>query len=102
MFVIAGGALQCMACPHQPPQPPNPLREPKLIVCDEATSALDTATEKSIMGSLRELAAGRTSVFVAHRLSTVQACGEHPQGEREHWIMNLTVAFVPLGVSLAR
>uniref|UniRef100_A0A1D2ABS2 ABC transporter B family member 25, mitochondrial n=1 Tax=Auxenochlorella protothecoides TaxID=3075 RepID=A0A1D2ABS2_AUXPR len=69
------------------------LREPKLIVCDEATSALDTATEKSIMGSLRELAAGRTSVFVAHRLSTVQACdriyvlrdgivaeqGSHPQ-----------------------
>jgi ABC-type transport system involved in Fe-S cluster assembly fused permease/ATPase subunit len=50
------------------------LRSPRLLICDEATSALDTATERSIMTSLTELAAGRTSVFVAHRLSTVQEC----------------------------
>ena len=50
------------------------LRNPRLIVCDEATSALDSATEASIMAALRELAAGRTSVFVAHRLSTVRDC----------------------------
>ncbi|KAL4423145.1 hypothetical protein ABPG77_007798 [Micractinium sp. CCAP 211/92] len=50
------------------------LRQPRLLICDEATSALDTATERGIQASLRELAAGRTSVFVAHRLSTVQAC----------------------------
>lgn len=50
------------------------LRSPRLLVCDEATSALDTATEAGIMASLTELAAGRTSVFVAHRLSTVRGC----------------------------
>ena len=50
------------------------LRNPLLLVCDEATSALDTATEQGIMQSLEALAKGRTSVFVAHRLSTVMAC----------------------------
>lgn len=50
------------------------LREPRLLICDEATSALDTGTERGIMASLQELATGRTSVFVAHRLSTVQGC----------------------------
>lgn len=39
-----------------------------------AASALDTATEQGIMNSLDELAKGRTSVFVAHRLSTVMNC----------------------------
>jgi len=50
------------------------LKKPRLLICDEATSALDTATEKGIMSSLEELASGRTSVFVAHRLSTIQSC----------------------------
>jgi ABC-type transport system involved in Fe-S cluster assembly fused permease/ATPase subunit len=50
------------------------LRSPRLLICDEATSALDSATEKGIIDSLGELAAGRTSVFVAHRLSTIQGC----------------------------
>ena len=50
------------------------LRDPLLLVCDEATSALDTATEQGILASLEELARGRTSVFVAHRLSTVMHC----------------------------
>lgn len=50
------------------------LREPRLLICDEATSALDTATERGIMDSLTELADGRTSVFVAHRLSTIRNC----------------------------
>lgn len=50
------------------------LRDPKLLICDEATSALDTATEQEIMSSLTDLAKGRTSVFVAHRLSTIQKC----------------------------
>jgi ABC-type multidrug transport system fused ATPase/permease subunit len=44
------------------------------LICDEATSALDTATERDIMASLQELAVGRTSVFVAHRLSTIKGC----------------------------
>lgn len=50
------------------------LRSPRLLICDEATSALDSATEKGIIDSLGELATGRTSVFVAHRLSTIQGC----------------------------
>lgn len=50
------------------------LRQPRLLICDEATSALDSETERGIMSSLQELAAGRTSVFVAHRLSTIQGC----------------------------
>jgi len=50
------------------------LREPRLLICDEATSALDTATERGIMESLTELATGRTSIFVAHRLSTIRNC----------------------------
>jgi ABC-type transport system involved in Fe-S cluster assembly fused permease/ATPase subunit len=50
------------------------LKKPRLLICDEATSALDSATEISIMKSLEELAIDRTSVFVAHRLSTIQHC----------------------------
>ena len=41
---------------------------------DEATSALDSNTEAGILRSLDALAQGRTSVFVAHRLSTIQHC----------------------------
>ena len=50
------------------------LRDPALLICDEATSALDSATENGIMQSLKELSTGRTSIFVAHRLSTVKHC----------------------------
>ncbi|GAX72622.1 hypothetical protein CEUSTIGMA_g78.t1 [Chlamydomonas eustigma] len=50
------------------------LRAPRLLICDEATSALDSETEAQIMASLNELALGRTSIFVAHRLSTVKGC----------------------------
>jgi ABC-type transport system involved in Fe-S cluster assembly fused permease/ATPase subunit len=50
------------------------LRAPRLLVADEATSALDTASEAGILASLRAVAAGRTAVAVAHRLSTVRHC----------------------------
>jgi ABC transporter ATM len=50
------------------------ITEPRLLICDEATSALDSETEAQIMASLTELAQGRTSVFVAHRLSTIRSC----------------------------
>lgn len=50
------------------------VRNPRLLICDEATSALDTATEREIMSSLNLLAEGRTTFFVAHRLSTVVDC----------------------------
>ena len=48
------------------------LRSPKIIILDEATSSLDTATEKNIQNALSEVCKNRTSVIVAHRLSTIQ------------------------------
>ncbi|MGH6953950.1 MAG: metal ABC transporter permease, partial [Alphaproteobacteria bacterium] len=42
----------------------------------EATSALDTATEKEIQGSLEEVALGRSTLIIAHRLSTVVGADE--------------------------
>ncbi|QIV86433.1 ABC transporter ATP-binding protein [Glutamicibacter mishrai] len=47
------------------------LREPKVLVLDEATSALDTVTEALVQQALDELAVGRTTLLIAHRLSTV-------------------------------
>jgi ATP-binding cassette subfamily B protein len=48
------------------------LRDPPVLVLDEATSALDTATERALQEALDELARGRTTVTIAHRLSTVR------------------------------
>ena len=49
------------------------LHDPKVLVLDEATSALDTASERRIQAALDELVSGRTTLAVAHRLSTIQA-----------------------------
>ncbi len=48
------------------------LKNPPIIILDEATSALDTESEKSVQESLRRLAHGRTTLVIAHRLSTVR------------------------------
>jgi ATP-binding cassette subfamily B protein len=48
------------------------LRNPPVLVLDEATSALDNETERAVQRALDELAAGRTSIVIAHRLSTVR------------------------------
>ncbi|CAG9465269.1 unnamed protein product [Pedinophyceae sp. YPF-701] len=50
------------------------LKQPQLLLCDEATSSLDTRTERDIMDSLSDLARDRTSIFIAHRLSTAAQC----------------------------
>ena len=47
------------------------LKGPRILLFDEATSALDTHTEKEIQESIREVAADRTALIIAHRLSTV-------------------------------
>jgi ATP-binding cassette, subfamily B, heavy metal transporter len=47
------------------------LKAPKILIFDEATSALDTKTEREIQASLAEIAAGHTTLAIAHRLSTV-------------------------------
>ena len=48
------------------------LRDPRILILDEATSALDTATERAVQAALTNLARGRTTIAIAHRLSTVQ------------------------------
>ncbi len=52
------------------------LKNPPIIILDEATSALDNATELLIQKSLEELSRGRTTVVVAHRLSTIKNADE--------------------------
>ncbi|AVM75757.1 ABCB family ABC transporter ATP-binding protein/permease [Magnetospirillum gryphiswaldense] len=47
------------------------LKAPAILLFDEATSALDTHTEKEIQASLREVSKDRTTIVIAHRLSTV-------------------------------
>jgi ATP-binding cassette, subfamily B, heavy metal transporter len=47
------------------------LKAPRILVFDEATSALDTSTEREIQANLAELSAERTTLVIAHRLSTV-------------------------------
>ena len=48
------------------------LRDPKLLVLDEATSSLDPESESLVQGALETLMRGRTSLVIAHRLSTVR------------------------------
>jgi ATP-binding cassette subfamily B protein len=48
------------------------LRDPRVLILDEATSALDTETERAVQDAFDALAEGRTTITIAHRLSTVR------------------------------
>ncbi|MDE5601519.1 MAG: ATP-binding cassette domain-containing protein, partial [Clostridia bacterium] len=52
------------------------LKNPPILILDEATSALDNATEMLIQDALNKLSKGRTTIVVAHRLSTVKNADE--------------------------
>jgi len=50
------------------------LLDPKILIFDEATSALDMETEEKILENMKDIAKGRTTITIAHRLSTVRDC----------------------------
>ncbi len=50
------------------------LKDPPIILLDEATSALDNESEYAVARSLEELARGRTTLIIAHRLSSIRSC----------------------------
>jgi ATP-binding cassette subfamily B protein len=65
-YRFSGGEKQRMAIAR------TILRNPPVLVLDEATSSLDTQTEAAVQGELERLAEGRTTITIAHRLSTVR------------------------------
>ena len=82
------------------------LKNPRIMLLDEATSALDTRSERMVQAAIDNLAVGRTTVVVAHRLSTirnadkiavVQVCSANHQCCR---ISRSTAEFTPKNIYL--
>jgi ATP-binding cassette, subfamily B, bacterial len=69
-FRFSGGEKQRIAIAR------TILRNPPVLVLDEATSALDVQTERAVELALEQLAEGRTTIVIAHRLSTVRGADQ--------------------------
>ncbi|CAL8471750.1 g11292 [Coccomyxa elongata] len=69
-LMLSGGEKQRVALAR------TILKNPRILLFDEATSALDSGTEQSILAALQRLGAGRTTLFVAHRLTTAAQCDQ--------------------------
>ena len=65
LWLVSAGEKQRVACARAI------LKNPRLLLLDEATSALDTLTEQRIQAALKSMRADRTTIIVAHRLSTI-------------------------------
>ena len=77
-YRFSGGEKQRMAIAR------TILRNPPVLVLDEATSSLDTQTEAALQAELERLAEGRTTVTIAHRLSTVRDADQIVVLDRGH------------------
>ena len=69
-LMLSGGEKQRVALAR------TILKNPRILLFDEATSALDSGTEQYILATLQSLGHGRTTLFVAHRLTTAAQCDQ--------------------------